>query len=132
MRPQSIRVVPDVRDEKLDPMSRIDFGKPHTIHHNLKVRAFGMVGEKSTNDLLNQFKAVLLDGLFSRRQAGLVRRDSAGRYDRSNAMQRSNVRYQGQVEAGAQRPTGLRQREVGEGDSSGGEDDDSGGDEEDE
>lgn len=70
MRPIAIRVVPDERVDKLDPMSRIDFGKPHTIHHNLKVRPFGMVDDKSIPHLVNQFKAVVEEGFTSKRHIG--------------------------------------------------------------
>ena len=68
MRSYAIRVDPDKRDEKLDPMSRIDFGKMHTIHHNLKVRPFGMVNDNSISHLLSQFEAVMKDSS-SRRQS---------------------------------------------------------------
>lgn len=58
MRPRAIRVDVDHKFEQLDPMSRIDFGKPHTIHHNLKVRSFGKVNRESMLHLMYQFDAV--------------------------------------------------------------------------
>ena len=73
MRPHSIRVVPDNKEEKLDPKSRIDFGKMHTIHHNLKVRPFGMVEAQSIPQLLNQFIAAMQD-TSSKKQSGLSSR----------------------------------------------------------
>ena len=58
MRPRAIRVDVDIKGDKLDAMSRIDFGKPHTIHHNLKVRSFGKVNRESIPHLIYQFDAV--------------------------------------------------------------------------
>lgn len=58
MRPRAIRVDVDRKEDKLDEMSRIDFGKPHTIHHNLKVRSFGKVNRDSLPHLIYQFEAV--------------------------------------------------------------------------
>ncbi|KAK3050779.1 hypothetical protein LTR09_008145 [Extremus antarcticus] len=55
MRPEAIRVDPDEPEDKLDPRSRVDFGKVHTIQHNIKVRAYGKVNEKSLRALVNQF-----------------------------------------------------------------------------
>ncbi|OQN98511.1 hypothetical protein B0A48_15772 [Cryoendolithus antarcticus] len=58
MRPESIRVDPDDRAGKLDSMSRIDFAKVHTVHHNVKAKSFGVVHEKSLRPLLHQFNNV--------------------------------------------------------------------------
>lgn len=55
MRPEPIRVEPDDREDKLDPRSRIDFGKVHTIQHNIKVRSYGNVHERSMQALQKQF-----------------------------------------------------------------------------
>ena len=55
MRSQPIRVVPDNPTDKLDDESRIDFGKVHTIHHNIKVKAFGMVHPKFMAALTSQW-----------------------------------------------------------------------------
>lgn len=54
----SIRVVPDATTEALDPMSRLDFGKVCTIHHNYKAKAFGMVHEGSLRTLKAQFNYI--------------------------------------------------------------------------
>ena len=50
-----IRVDPDLRNDKLDPRSRLNFGKVYTIEHNVKVRSFGMVHRNSLPALLNPF-----------------------------------------------------------------------------
>ena len=63
MRRDAIRVDPDQKDEKLDPMSRIDFGKPQTIQHNLKVKSFGKVNRASMQSLSSQFGEVWLNGV---------------------------------------------------------------------
>lgn len=55
MRPDSIRVDPDDREDKLDPRSRIDFGKVHTIQHNIKVKSYGKVNDRSMQALIQQF-----------------------------------------------------------------------------
>ena len=55
MRPDPIRVDPDDREDKLDPRSRIDFGKVHTIQHNIKVRSYGRVNDRSMQALIKQF-----------------------------------------------------------------------------
>ena len=54
----AVRVDADENTEKLDPVSRIDFGKLYTIHHNVKVRSIGMVNRASMNALHAQFKLV--------------------------------------------------------------------------
>ncbi|KAK6442490.1 hypothetical protein LTR95_001284 [Oleoguttula sp. CCFEE 5521] len=58
MRLDAIRVDPDDKVTKLDPMSRIDFGKVHTVEHNVKVKSFGNVHEMSRTDLERQFDSV--------------------------------------------------------------------------
>lgn len=58
LRPIPIRVVPDDPAEALDPMSRLDFGKVHTIQHNIKVRPFGNVHPSSMAALSTQFQNV--------------------------------------------------------------------------
>ena len=55
MRPEAIRIDPDNPEDKLDPRSRIDFGKVHTIQHNIKVRNYGQVHPRSMSALLHQF-----------------------------------------------------------------------------
>ena len=94
MRPYSIRVVPDEKTEKLDPMSRINFAKPHTIHHNLKVRTFGMVEEKSRGHLLNQFKAVLMEEPSPKmpHEASMLPGDSSNRNTKSASSHNTTLR----------------------------------------
>ena len=55
MRPQPIRIDTDDPTDKLDVFSRLDYGKVHTIQHNIKVRSFGKVNPKSMNALRHQF-----------------------------------------------------------------------------
>ena len=56
--PQYIRVDPDDPSEKLDEMSRIDFGKVYTIEHNVKVRSLGKINRSSLQPLLYQMRSV--------------------------------------------------------------------------
>ncbi|KAK5123695.1 hypothetical protein LTR85_002331 [Meristemomyces frigidus] len=58
MRARPIRVVPDEPTGKLDGTSRIDFGKVHSIQHNIKVKPFGNVHPHSMDALLTQFANV--------------------------------------------------------------------------
>ncbi|KAI6909270.1 hypothetical protein KC318_g9746 [Hortaea werneckii] len=58
MRLISIRVIPDDHVTKLDPVSRLDLGKPYTINHNIKVKAFGQVDALHLTALLSQFNLV--------------------------------------------------------------------------
>lgn len=62
MRPNCIRVDADQRDTKLDPMSRVHFGRIYTIEHGVKARSFGRVNRDSMNHLMFQWQAVLLEG----------------------------------------------------------------------
>lgn len=55
-----IRVEVDKKLDKLDPMSRIHYGKIYTIEHNVKVKPLGMVNGDSLTALLAQFQTVLL------------------------------------------------------------------------
>ena len=61
MQPYSIKVDPQP-GEKLDPLSRIDFAKPQTIHNYVKVKTVGHVNSKSINHLVNQFRLVITQG----------------------------------------------------------------------
>lgn len=61
MQPYPIRVDPDWKDDKLDALSRLDFGKPATIHHNVKVKSYGMVNRDYIHHLVTQFKNVMLE-----------------------------------------------------------------------
>lgn len=56
-----IRVDPDDAAEKLDPWSRVDFGKVYSIEHNVKVRSLGKVNQASMKLLLYQFRRVWED-----------------------------------------------------------------------
>jgi hypothetical protein len=53
-----IRVDPDNMTEQMDPMSRLDFGGVTKIHHNLKVKSFGLVNSASMDSLQRQFREV--------------------------------------------------------------------------
>ena len=55
MRDQAIRVDTDDPIDKLESLSRLDYGKVHTIQHNIKVKSFGKVNPKSMYALINQF-----------------------------------------------------------------------------
>ena len=61
MQPYPIRIDPDARHDKLDPLSRVDFGKPCTIHHNVKVKSYGMVNKEYLRHLNTQFRNVFLE-----------------------------------------------------------------------
>lgn len=60
MQPHAIRVDPDVAGAKLDAMARINFGAPRTVHHYVKVKAFGVVNHKSLLFLKSQFQSTVL------------------------------------------------------------------------
>ncbi|KAK5170648.1 uncharacterized protein LTR77_005237 [Saxophila tyrrhenica] len=61
MQPDPIRVDPDLSDKKLDEKSRVDFAKPSVIHHNVKVKSFGMVNRASLRHLHAQYRNVALE-----------------------------------------------------------------------
>lgn len=44
---RAIMVIPADDDQKLDPMSRLNFGKVHTVEHNVRVMHVGRVDPKS-------------------------------------------------------------------------------------
>ncbi|KAK5719525.1 hypothetical protein LTR15_008049 [Elasticomyces elasticus] len=52
-----VRVEPDDKTEKLDPLSRIDYSKQHTIDHKRRIRPIGMVNV-SLEHLLAQYEQV--------------------------------------------------------------------------
>lgn len=58
MRSLAIRIETDSPVDKLDPMSRINFGAVYTIQHNIKVKPYGQVHESSRENLLMQFLSV--------------------------------------------------------------------------
>lgn len=47
MTKQPLAVEPATSDETLHPMSRLHFGKVHTIEHNIKVYAVGLITDTS-------------------------------------------------------------------------------------
>ncbi|KAK3636180.1 hypothetical protein LTR56_014343 [Elasticomyces elasticus] len=53
-----VRVSPGSPVDKLDQECRVDYGKVHTIHHNIKVKPFGTVRAGSVGALLQQCGAV--------------------------------------------------------------------------
>jgi hypothetical protein len=61
MRPQSIRVDPDNQTNRLDPMSRVDFGGVHQVWHNIKTKSLGVVNRHSIEALMSQFADVWQD-----------------------------------------------------------------------
>ncbi|KAK1816839.1 hypothetical protein LTR12_008781 [Friedmanniomyces endolithicus] len=72
MQSQPIRLVPDKKTERLDPMSRINCARVHTIEHNVKVKPLGMVHPASLEALTTQFFAVWLPPAPLISQQGLV------------------------------------------------------------
>jgi hypothetical protein len=58
MRPIAIRVDLDSASEKLDPMSRINFGGIHMVQHNVKTKSLGFVNRNSLGYLQLQFDSV--------------------------------------------------------------------------
>lgn len=85
MQPIPIRVIPDNVAEKLDPTSRVDFGKVETILYNIKVKAFGNVHGGCMQALHVQFCAVwrlLLPGAHTLSASGrLQQAQRSGIYD---------------------------------------------------
>lgn len=61
MQPFAIRVDADRNDEKLDPLSRVDFGRSYTIQHNSRVKSFGMVNRDSMAHLVSQWRNVMME-----------------------------------------------------------------------
>nr|OQO30908.1 hypothetical protein B0A51_03191 [Rachicladosporium sp. CCFEE 5018] len=70
--PLGIRVDPDDRDEKLDALSRINYGTVYIIEHNIKVKPYGVVNRDYIRALLQQFERVFVSrlGLQSDRATG--------------------------------------------------------------
>ncbi|KAK3712226.1 hypothetical protein LTR37_009088 [Vermiconidia calcicola] len=58
MQPFAIQVNAD-QGEKLDPLSRIDFAKPQTIHLYAKAKDVGRVNRDSVHNLISQFRTVV-------------------------------------------------------------------------
>ncbi|EAW14327.1 uncharacterized protein ACLA_073620 [Aspergillus clavatus NRRL 1] len=45
-----LEIEPATPDQKLDPMSRLNFGKVYTVEHNVKVLPVGIISPRSMND----------------------------------------------------------------------------------
>ena len=56
MRKEPLRIVPTDKDDRLDPKSRIDFGRAYLIEHNVKVKDIGRIHEDSMPKLLDYRK----------------------------------------------------------------------------
>jgi len=54
----SIRIQPKKKGDKLDRMSRIDFGRTYKLEHNLRVYDFGMVDRNHIERLAHQWEKV--------------------------------------------------------------------------
>lgn len=80
--PRAIRVAVNDGMEKLDSMSRLDFGEVYTIPHSARVRGIGMVHKKSSEPFLYQFKSVF------------EKHGSDGRYALSSSTEFSNVAHE--------------------------------------
>jgi hypothetical protein len=50
-----LRMVPETQSEKLNPASRIDFGTPVTVQHNLKIKYHGKIYKKHMHRLKNYY-----------------------------------------------------------------------------
>ncbi|KAI9846411.1 MAG: hypothetical protein M1837_004002 [Sclerophora amabilis] len=42
-----LEIIPKTPEERLDPLSRINFGKVYTVEHNVKVREVGKIAPNS-------------------------------------------------------------------------------------
>jgi hypothetical protein len=58
MRTPALKLDPSDPTEKLDPMSRVDFGKVYTIAHAVMVKSLGSLGSRSIGTLKSHFKQV--------------------------------------------------------------------------
>jgi len=56
MTKESICVDPATADQKLNPLSRVNFAKIYTVEHNVKVLPVGTVAKKSMHHLRGYFK----------------------------------------------------------------------------
>jgi hypothetical protein len=54
-----IRIVPRSKWDKMDPKSRIDFGRVYTVEHNVKVYDFGDVHYSYLKRLIDQWLSVI-------------------------------------------------------------------------
>lgn len=53
-----IRMDAKIAKEKLDPMSRINYAKPYTVEHNVKVLFIGSVNKKYMKRLENGYNSI--------------------------------------------------------------------------
>lgn len=129
MRPDAIRINTDNPTDKLDVMSRIDYGKVYTIQHNIKVQPYGEVHPRSLNALLHQFRNVWTDsepatiessekasaGPSGRRKDSGVtsQRDArqGGRQSASSVKSGPSAGSQGRATSGGEAQGGLQSRE---------------------
>ncbi|KAK3075501.1 hypothetical protein LTR53_001118 [Teratosphaeriaceae sp. CCFEE 6253] len=58
MQQHPLKVDPDDRTERLDPLSRIDYAKQHNLDHKHRVRPIGKVSQHSLPYLLAQYETV--------------------------------------------------------------------------
>lgn len=59
MQPEPVRVLPDLNEDALDPMSRLNYAKVYTIEHRIPVKPFGIIESNSRMILSNQLRNVL-------------------------------------------------------------------------
>ena len=85
MRSVAIRVTPDSPEEKLDPGSRIDYAKVHTIHQNLKVAPVGFVHPNFIAALDTQWRSVWLAPAATGPVAANSTRSAGQRADSTNS-----------------------------------------------
>jgi hypothetical protein len=57
-----IRIIPNRKVDKVDPMARIDFARTYTVEHNVKVYDFGVVADDYLDRLASQWVKVMLQG----------------------------------------------------------------------
>lgn len=55
---EPIKVKPNDRRDRMEPASRVNFGKTYTVEHNVKVYDFGNVDKDSAHRLRSQWKRV--------------------------------------------------------------------------
>jgi hypothetical protein len=60
MQPIAIKIDPDDREEKLNPMSRIDFSSPRKVEHYTVVKNYGKINPRSLHALSTQFQNVFV------------------------------------------------------------------------
>jgi hypothetical protein len=53
-----IRVIPNTPEDKLDPMTRINYAKVYTVEYNVPVRFIGRIDGKSSRRLVSDYNAI--------------------------------------------------------------------------